>query len=84
MPGASMGQTKYEMPLCLPTPGSVRAIRMPKRANWASDVQIFWPLTTHSSPSRTARVPSAARSEPAPGSLKSWHHISSPASRGIR
>ena len=29
---------------------------------WASDVQIFWPLTTHSSPSRTARVPRLARS----------------------
>ena len=51
---------------------------------WASDVQIFWPLTTHSSPSRTARVPRLARSMPAPGSLKSWHQISSPASSGSR
>ena len=59
-------------------------MRMPKRAYWASDVQIFWPVTTHSSPSRTARVVSAARSDPAPGSLKSWHHMSSPASSGMR
>ena len=34
----------------------------------------FWPLTTHSSPSRTARVARPARSEPAPGSENSWHH----------
>jgi hypothetical protein len=42
------------------------------------DVQIFEPLTIHSSPSRTARVLSEARSLPASGSLKSWHQISSP------
>ena len=30
-----------------------------------------------SSPSRSARVASEARSEPAPGSLNSWHHTSS-------
>ena len=82
-PGASMVQTKYEMPRCLGASGSVRAMRIPKRASWASEVQIFWPVTTHSSPSRTARVVSDARSEPAPGSLKSWHQISSPdSSRG--
>ncbi len=84
MPGASIGQMKYEMPSCFDASGSVRAMRMPKLANWASEVQIFWPLTTHSSPSRTARVDSAARSEPAAGSLKSWHQISSPASSGTR
>ena len=78
MPGASIGQTKYEMPCCLATSGSVRAMRIPYRANWASEVQIFWPFTTHSSPSRTARVPRLARSLPEPGSLNSWHHSSSP------
>ncbi len=36
-------------------------------------VQTFWPVTTHSSPSSSARVASEARSEPAPGSLNSWH-----------
>ena len=41
MPGTSIGQMKYEMPLCLGTSGSVRAIRMPSLANWAPLVQIF-------------------------------------------
>jgi phospholipid/cholesterol/gamma-HCH transport system permease protein len=36
------------------------------------------------SPSRSARVESPARSDPAPGSLKSWHQNSSPASSGRR
>ena len=67
MPGASIGQMKYEMPSCLGASGSVRAMRMPNLENWASDVQIFWPLTTHSSPSRTARVTRTARSEPGAG-----------------
>ena len=35
-------------------------------------------VDTYSSPSRTARVRSDARSEPAPGSLYSWHHTSCP------
>ena len=38
-------------------------------ATSASEVQIFWPLITHSSPTRTARVRSEARSVPAFGSL---------------
>ena len=49
---------------------------------WASVFHTFWPFTTHSSPSRTARVASDARSLPAPGSLKSWHQISSPVNSG--
>ena len=57
---------------------SVRATSIPYWLNWAIEVHTFWPLTIHSSPSRTARVPSEARSEPEPGSLKSWHHTSSP------
>jgi hypothetical protein len=36
---------------------------------WAPVVNIFWPLITHSSPSRTARVLTAARSEPVSGSV---------------
>ncbi len=56
MPGASIGQMKYEMPSCFGASGSVRAMRMPNLASWAIEVQIFWPVTTHSSPSRTARV----------------------------
>ena len=41
-------------------------------------VQTFWPVTIQSSPSFTARVFSAARSEPASGSENPWHQISSP------
>ena len=84
MPGVRMSTMKKVMPLCLGASGSVRAMRMPKSAWWASEVHTFWPFTTHSSPSRTARVPRAARSLPAPGSLNSWHHTSSPRSSGPR
>src|SRR3954447_15584707 len=42
----------------------------------APEVHTFWPVTTHSSPSLTALVFSAARSEPASGSLKPWHQCS--------
>ncbi len=39
---------------------------------WSADVfQTFCPLTIHSSPSLTAVAWRPARSEPAPGSLKS-------------
>ncbi len=65
------------MPLRLGTSGSVRASSTPKSDRCAQVVHTFCPVTTHSSPSRSARVASEARSEPAPGSLKSWHQISS-------
>ena len=71
MPGVRMSTMKYVMPLCLGTDGSVRQIRMPKSACCAEEFQTFCPLTTHSSPSRTARVPRVARSLPASGSLNS-------------
>ena len=83
-PGVRMSITKYDMPLCFGWSGSVRAISIPQRARWASVVQTFWPFTTHSSPSLTARVARLATSEPAPGSLKSWHHTSSPVNSGRR
>ena len=60
------------MPLCLGTSGSVRAMRIPTWLMWAPEDQIFDPFTTYSSPSRSARVPRAARSDPASGSLNSW------------
>ena len=53
---------------------AARRSRPPRRG----EVQIFDPVTTYSSPSRTARVRSEARSLPAPGSEKPWHHTSSP------
>ena len=42
------------------------------------EVHTFWPVTTHSSPSLIALVCRPARSDPAPGSLKSWHHAFCP------
>ena len=62
------------MPWCLGTSGSVRASSIPMSAFWPLEVHTFWPFTIHSSPSRTARVWRPARSEPAEGSLNSWHH----------
>src|SRR5688572_32533363 len=47
-------------------------------------VHTFWPVTTQPSPSLTARVLSAARSEPASGSEKPWHQISSADRIGAR
>ena len=58
---------RNEMPRCFGASGSVRT-----RVYIASEVsgcdQSFWPFTTNSSPSRTARHCSEARSEPLPGS----------------
>ena len=71
------------MPWCFGTSGSVRTSSMPWSHHCAAEFHTFWPVTTNSSPSRTARHARLARSEPAPGSLKSWHHASSPeSSRG--
>ena len=58
-PGAS-GKKKNEMPRCLGTSQSVRAISMPYSAWRPPEVHTFWPLTIHSSPSRSARVLDAA------------------------
>ena len=67
-PGWRIGRTSMLMPACLGTSQSVRASRMPRSDSSAPDVHTFWPVTTHSSPSSSARVVSPARSEPAPGS----------------
>src|SRR5437763_1723745 len=76
-PGWCSSTRKYVMPARFGTSGSVRASATPKSAMWAHVVQTFWPVRSHRSPSRSARVASDARSEPAPGSEKSWHHFSS-------
>ena len=57
------------MPLCFGASGSVRHASHTQSASWPPVVKIFWPFTTYSSPSRTARVRSDARSVPAPGSV---------------
>ncbi len=59
------------MPRCLLAAGSVRASSAPKSARCATDVQILCPLIFQPPSTLVARVASAARSEPAPGSLKS-------------
>src|SRR4029077_11725352 len=41
MPGDCMSTTRYEMPLCFGTSGSVRARQIPHRANCAYDVHTF-------------------------------------------
>ena len=56
------------MPRCLGASGSVRTSANIMFESCAPEVQIFCPLITKSSPSRTARVCSEARSEPEPGS----------------
>ena len=70
--------------MCFGASGSVRATSMHHFEYCAPDVQTFWPVTTQSSPSLTARVLSAARSEPASGSEKPWHQISSAVRIGAR
>src|SRR6516164_1616184 len=55
------------MPRCLDASGSVRTRQNIRSACCAPDVQIFWPFTTNSSPTISARVRSDARSEPEPG-----------------
>ena len=56
----------------------VRVMISPMSEYWAPDVQTFWPVRTHSSPSRMAFVWIPARSEPAAGSENSWQATMSP------
>ncbi len=73
-----MSTTKAVMPLCLGASGSVRQTISPMSEYCAPDVHTFWPVTIHSSPSRTARVWMPARSDPLLGSLNSWQAMISP------
>ena len=80
-----MSIRKYVRPWCFfGASASVRATSMHHFAYCAIEVHTFWPVITHSSPSLTARVLSAARSEPASGSEKPWHQISSAVRIGTR
>ena len=64
-------------------PGRCGRPAAPQRAWWASEVHTFCPLTRQSCRRRcTARVARPARSDPAPGSLNSWHQTSSPVHSG--
>ena len=55
-PGACMSTMNAVMPLCFSASGSVRQMISPKSEYCAPEVHTFWPLSTHSSPSRTAVV----------------------------
>ena len=70
------------MPLCFGASGSVRARHTPQCALCAGDVHTFCPVSFQPPSARTAFVRSDARSEPAPGSLNSWHQNISPLSVG--
>ena len=66
-PGVSVGTMIWViLSLIPPSPSSasVRHITMAKSAAFALDANHLWPLITHSSPSRTARVWSERGSEP--------------------
>ena len=84
-PGWSMSMTNIVRPRDRePSTVSVRVRIMHQRARCASEVHTFWPEILHPSPSRTARVLTDARSEPASGSENPWHQISSADSIGPR
>ena len=70
------------MPLCLGASGSVRARQIAQSASARLEVQTFCPLSSQPPSTFSARVRSDARSEPAPGSLNSWHQTISPRSVG--
>jgi hypothetical protein len=66
-PGVPCSMMKAVIPSCR-APSPTRAIKITKSAFFALLIQIFRPLITQSSPSRTARVFIPAGSPPAPGS----------------
>ncbi len=74
-PSACMSITIIVMPSCLGTSGLVRTVAKPIPATCAPLVHTFWPLTSQPPSTRVALVLTPAASEPASGSLKSWHQI---------
>jgi hypothetical protein len=78
-PGASVGTRIMEIPRCFLASGSVRQASQTQSASLAPLVKILVPLMTYSSPSRTARVCSDARSVPAEGSEYPMAKFTSPA-----
>ena len=76
-PGSSIGTRKTVRPACLAAVGSVRVTATPRSATGAPEVHTLWPSSTQWSSRRTARVRTAARSEPASVSENSWQAIRS-------
>ncbi len=81
-PGACMSITIMVMPWCLGASGSVRTVARPNEARCAPLVQTFWPLIRQPPSTLVALVRMPAASDPAPGSLNSWHQITSWRSAG--
>ncbi len=65
-------------PRCLGTSQLVRARQSAQSDHQAPVVQIFEPLSTQTSPSRTAEVSAPATSDPPLGSERNWAQIASP------
>ena len=68
MPGEVMSISTKVMPCCFLPPREVRTRPNIQFASLAWVVQILLPVHTRSSPSSTAAIDSAARSDPASGS----------------
>ena len=77
-PGVSIGMTNCDRPACRSLPASLLTSAIMKWLTCAPVVQTFWPLMTHSSPSRRADVRTEARSDPEPGSLRPMQAKASP------
>ncbi len=84
IPAVVRSTRKHVIPRCFLADGSVRTYSWHQSAKWPIEFQVFCPLTTKWSPSSTAWVRSAARSEPASGSDMPCDQISSPRSIGVR
>ncbi len=82
IPLLSMATRKNVSPRCLGAPGSVRARQIAQSASRAREVHTFCPDSSQPPSARTALVRKEARSEPASGSLNSWHQVISPRSVG--
>ena len=78
IPLLSMSTRKNVSPRCLGAALSVRARQIAQSASRAREVHTFCPVSRHPPSVRSARVRSEARSEPASGSLNSWHQAISP------
>ena len=76
-PSACMSITIVVMPSCLGTSGLVRTVAKPMPATWAWLVHTFWPLISQPPSTFVALVLMPAASEPASGSLNSWHQMTS-------
>ena len=76
-PGAFMSTMMYVRPSWRCESGSLRPTRMQWSAMCANDDHTFWPLTTKEPFRASIEVRTADRSDPAPGSEKPWHQISS-------